>query len=121
MIAISSVVWADEIPTPNGVVTIENPTLNGTPFFAMSAFEYYNEAFNGYDTRPGLAEQGRLLCRFLGHRKLFTYSVVFLPVQNVDVLFVDINLVAHPSKSEVYTVDNKLYFTSVFSKISCFR
>lgn len=115
--------FADEIPFPNNVTTMRNPTVNGYPFLAVHAKMHFWAEVSGYGVDQQLV--AIKICNMLGYKTAFTYTTSYL-LGSIDteytVLVVSDDLIVNPVSTWGFKGDNgKEYFSSVFQSLSCVK
>lgn len=116
--------FAGEIPAPSEVTTFNTPLIGGLPVRAVDALEYAyaNEESTGYiNTNKIALRSARLLCRFAGFMRAYTYTIKELKEDVSTVQVIDSGLTANPVGTQSIEHDGKIHYTTVFAKVSCLR
>jgi hypothetical protein len=116
--------FAGEIPAPSEVTTFNKPLIGGLPVRAVDAFDYAyadHDAPGEINTNKIALRSARLLCRFAGFMRVYTYTIRQLKEDVATVQVIDSGLTANPVGTESIELDGKIHYTTVFEKISCLR
>lgn len=122
LLAFSVSSFAEEIPFPSNVTTMQNPTMNGYPFLAVDASEYYlQDTTPNFKVRPEI--RASRVCKMLGFRNAYTFTEVDLGGVDIsyNILVVNYELIAKPMETSGFKVGGKEYLSSVFQTLSCIK
>jgi hypothetical protein len=116
--------FAGEIPAPSEVTTFNKPLIGGLPVRAVDAVDYAyadQDAPGQINTNKIALRSARLLCRFAGFMRAYTYTIRELKEDVATVQVIDSGLTANPIGTQSIEQDGKIHYTTVFEKISCLR
>lgn len=123
-LAFSTVTFAGDLPLPQNVATIENPSLKGLPFLAAEANDYYMQDNSGDDVIPVIEKNASNLCAYAGFTKfIYTYEVEFLKDDSSNVVVFTKPYTTHSVKTSSIPMGEgeKTYYGSVFKSVTCYK
>lgn len=129
VLVFSAVGMSEEMPLPKNVITVNKPVINGLPILAVTAAAFNKEAKDpaSVDSSEIALRQARLLCRFSGYMRVYTYVLRPLVEETSRVLVIDAGLTATPVTTRAITEvsedgeTTKVFYPAVFDKISCVK